>query len=199
MHMAVRFNLLERPKGGGPLEAVVYGDLDKWIYPKNKTLGQRPGDRFIVKKTVSGVDVAPAYYHYKVDFKWIGSHDRVIGRTTRYTPKCFQPELRPDLVVASIKVTPSTAHPNKDWYAAVIRNRGLSGAGPFEVEFWNGSNVDPRYRGLDWLGSHKSRTVRFLGPLCQPAAPPTVTVDPSDQVDDYNRSNNGLAATCPGS
>src|SRR5581483_923326 len=44
MHMAVRFELLERQSRSGPAMPVVYGDLGKWIYPRNRTLGQRSGD-----------------------------------------------------------------------------------------------------------------------------------------------------------
>ena len=40
--------------------------------------------------------------------------------------------------------------------------------------------------------------VTFVGPLCNAqSAPPTVTVDPNGLIDDFNRANNSLTATCP--
>ena len=33
--------------------------------------------------------------------------------------------------------------------------------------------------------------------MCDPTAPPTMTIDPDQQVDDYNRTNNSITATCP--
>ena len=40
----------------------------------------------------------------------------------------------------------------------------------------------------------------FVGPLCataDPSDPPEIIADSAAQVDDLNRSNNSLAATCP--
>jgi hypothetical protein len=195
MRMAVRFDLLERQSRGGPSQPVVYGDLGKWIYPKDRTLGQRPNDQFIVPKQVSDLS-APAYYRFKVTFRWTGSHSHVIGTAVRWTPECFQPELRPDLMVKSISVQASSQHPSKDVYSALIRNAGASAVGPFDVQFADGSYV--RHRTVRQLGPHAKRVLSFLGPRCDASSPPTVTADPNNQVpDDLNRANNSLTATCP--
>ena len=45
-----------------PFVAVHYGDLGKWIYPPDKTLGQRPGDVWKVNHPVAQLSTAPAYY-----------------------------------------------------------------------------------------------------------------------------------------
>jgi hypothetical protein len=37
----------------------------------------------------------------------------------------------------------------------------------------------------------------FVGPLCSAGGAPTITADPSDHVDDFDRSNNVLTTTCP--
>jgi CARDB len=197
MRMAVRFDLLERQSRAGPSQPVVYGDLGKWIYPKDRTLGQRPDDQFIVPKQVSDLS-APAYYGFKVTFRWTGSHSHVIGTAVRRTPECFQPELRPDLVVKAISVHASAQHPNKDIYSALIRNSGASAAGPFDVQFADGSYS--RHKTIQQLGAHAKRVLSFLGPRCSSASPPSVIADPGNQVpDDLNRANNSLSATCPAS
>ena len=43
----------------------------------------------------------------------------------------------------------------------------------------------------------RARRLSFVGPVCDPANPPTVTVDAASQVDDYNRANNVMSAACP--
>jgi hypothetical protein len=48
-----------------------------------------------------------------------------------------------------------------------------------------------------FLGAGKTRTLSFVGPLCDAANPPTVSADSASQVDDFNRANNVLAAACP--
>jgi hypothetical protein len=194
MHMAVRFELLERQTRSAPAQPVVYGDLGKWIYPKDKTLGQRPNDQFIVPKQVSDLS-APAYYRFKVSFRWTGNHGRLLGTAVRTTSLCYQPELRPDLLVKSISVKPDPNHLNRDLYGAVIKNAGATGAGPFKVQFSDGSYT--RSRTIRQLGAHSKRVLTFVGPLCDASAPPTVTADPNNQVpDDLNRANNSLTATC---
>jgi len=195
--MAIRFQLLVRKRRGARQQVVQYGDLGTWIYPKDKTLGQRPGDRFQVIKPVAQLPFAPAFYRFKVSFRWTGAHNRVLGTTQRYSPTCFEPELRPDLEVSAIHVATEPKHPKRDIYSAVIRNTGASSSGqPVEVQFADGGAT--KTRTVAALGSHSKKVVSFVGPVCAAQAPPTVTVDPSGLIDDYNRTNNSLVATCPG-
>lgn len=196
LRMALRFDLLESQKRRGSTSAVMYGDLGKWIYPPNKTLGQRPGDRFIFHKPIADLTTAPAYYRFRVTFRWTGAHGRVLGSIVRESPACFQPELRPDLRVASISVQPNPNNPKRDIYSALIRNAGASAAGPFELQFIDGSLV--RTKTVQLLDAHSRTVATFVGPLCNSSAPPMVTADPTDQIDDFNRANNSLTATCPG-
>ncbi len=39
--------------------------------------------------------------------------------------------------------------------------------------------------------------MRFTGPVCDAASPPTVVADPTGTVDESDRSNNALTVTCP--
>ncbi len=200
VRLALRFQLFDRQKPGGPTSAVTGGDLGTWIYPKNKTLGQRPGDIWIVNHPVAQLSVAPAFYRFRVTFRWIGAHGHTLGTTVRVSPVCYQPELRPDLRVSAISVKSLPNAPNgtaRDAYIALIRNTGASAAGPFTVQFTDGSVV--RSKTVSLLGAHSKTMRTFVGPKCNAQAPPTVVVDPGGQVDDLNRSNNSLTAVCPGS
>jgi hypothetical protein len=92
--------------------------------------------------------------------------------------------------------TPLSGKPPKDSYAATIADHGLTGAGPFEVEFTDGTMV--KDRTIAHINAGSEIRIHFVGPVCNSASPPTMTVDPDQQVDDYNRTNNGpIEAVCP--
>lgn len=195
--MAVRFDLLESVPGATITRSVVRGrGLGVWLSPRTPTLGQLPGDVWQLDKTVYDLQ-APARYRYRVTFRWSAARGRVIGSAVQQSPICRQRELRPDLLVESITVTPVAQRPDRDQYAAVIADDGATGAGPFEVLFTPGDNSAAVTRTVGWLGAHRSATETFAGPICDPAAPPTVTVDATNEVDDLNRANNQLTAVCP--
>jgi hypothetical protein len=193
--MAIRFELLQR-SAGLPVQEVSGGDLGVWRSPPNPTLGQLPGDVWRLQKSVYNLDV-PFTYQFRVSFRWTGLHGKVLGSTTRYTQTCRQRELRPDLTVTSITVAAIAGHPKKELYTAVIANQGLTGAGPFQVLFAPGDTSPPTTDTVTFLGAGKTRTLSFVGPLCDAANPPTVSADSASQVDDFNRANNVLAAVCP--
>jgi hypothetical protein len=191
--LAVRFQLLRRQDGAASL--VRGGDLGTWISPADATLGRRAADVWQLTKSVADL-AAPADYRFRVSFRWLGRHGRILGRAMRLTAECHQPELRPDLLVKSIAVTPDPASSTVDDYVATIQNDGASPTGPFQVEFAPGSGLAPKLRSLKSLGPHASIRVLFRGPVCNSANPPMVTADPAGQVDDRDPSNNSLTATC---
>ncbi len=194
--MELRFDLRASRAHRSPT-SIHGGDLDHWISPANPTLGQRPGDVWTVNKQVVDLQ-GPARYRFRVTFRWRGARGRVLGEATRLSPSCLQPERRPDLLVQSIRVGRAPAAPGKpaqDLYVALIGNKGATGAGPFEVRFADGSLVE--LREVQRLAAHTTTSVRFLGPLCSPRAPPKVTVDPDHRIDGVNSTNNSLIAKCP--
>jgi hypothetical protein len=195
--LAVRFDLLQRVGAGAPT-TVHGGDLGVWVTPSNPTLGQVPGDVWRLNKSV--IDLAgPATYQFRVTFRWIGASGRVLGSSVRYSQRCRQPELRPDLAVTSLTVSPVAGRPGQDLYTAVIANRGLTAAGPFEVLFVPGGGAPATTDDIASLAAARSRTLSFTGPVCDPSDPPSVTADAAHQVDDYNRANNAATAVCPAS
>jgi hypothetical protein len=192
--MSLRFVLLSRADGG-PFTQVHGGILGTWQFPTDPpTLGTRPGDIWRLSSPV--VDLpAPAIYRFQVEFRWIGAHGRVIGTQVRTSRNCFQPELRPDLAAVSFDAQPVAGHPKKDAYTAVIADEGATGAGPFQVQFTFGTVV--KDHTVTHIRAHQELAFNFQGPVCDSTAPPTMTIDPDQQVDDYNRSNNSITATCP--
>lgn len=198
LRMAMRFELLERTKVGGPLTEVSGGDLDHWKTPTNPTLGQRPGDVWSVDHPVIGL-AAPATYRFRVTFRWTGKHGKVLATVRRESAPCVQRELRPDLVVGPITVKPAPSAPAHDKYIVLIRNTGASAAGPFQVLFVPGAGYPEQAKTIAALRAHGQRSVTFTGPACTAATTPTVTVDPNDQVDELNQLNKSLTATCPAS
>ena len=189
--LQIKFQLYSRTSSTRPFTRVRGGDLNRWVSPSDPTLGERSADVWTVIKQV--VDLkAPATYRLRAIFRWIGDHNKVLGTTVRTSPSCYQPELRPDLQVKTISVEAVPGNSNANEYVAVIRNRGATAAGPFQVQF-----IDSvaKSRSVTSLAAHATIRERFLGPLCT-SGPATVTADPVDAVDDYDRANNSLSVTC---
>lgn len=194
--MQVKFQLLRRTKRGKPFAPVSGHYLGTWLSPANPTLGQRPGDVWIVNHPVVDL-LAPAVYRFRVTFRWFGAHGHVLSTVSRTSSECNQPELRPDLVVQSITPEAPTAGSPGERFDAVIRNRGATGAGMFEVQFTDGQVV--RTAAVASLASGATTHKTFAGPVCAAGQSVTVVADPFDMVDDYDRANNTLTLMCPGS
>jgi hypothetical protein len=191
--LEIRFDLLSRAPGATTVTVVQGGNLDTWLTPTNPSFGTRPGDVWEVNHPVVGLP-APDTYRFQVSFRWLGSHDQILSSTVRNGPRCYQPELRPDLAVLSFVSRPIPNHPKRNLYMATITDDGLTGAGPFDVEFTDGSLIE--HHSVRHISPHQHLTIDYNGPVCNPQSAPTVTVDPTQQVDDYDRSNNSLVATC---
>lgn len=197
-HMALKFRLLATSPLTGITTSIHFGDLGTWKTPKNPTLGQLPGDVWNLQKSVYQL-AAPESYRFRVSFRWTGQGGHVIGTAVRYSNRCRQVELRPDLLVSSVDVGAISGDPAHDLYTAVIANNGNSGAGPFEVLFAPADGSTPQTQTVQFLRAHRSTTLSFVGPLCTSSSDPTITADSTDEIDDLNRANNAITATCPGS
>jgi CARDB len=196
--MELGFDLLRRTKRNGPWSVVSGGGLPMQTAGGNPPLGQHAADVWSVIDTDKRLP-APAVYRYRVTFRWVLRNHGTAQTKTLYSPKCFQPELRPDLLVDSITVDAVPGKADQAHYTALIRNGGASAAGPFEIEFAPGSasGSPAKSRTVNGLAAGASRAESFVGPACTSASAPTITVDPTDRIDDYNRANNSLTATCP--
>ncbi len=193
--MQMRFDLMRKTKRGAHFKLVRGHSLGTWLNPSTPTLGQRPGDVWIVNHPV--VDLpAPATYRFRVNFRWIDSHGHQLSGAVQTSSNCYEPELRADLLVRSLTVTPLPS--GQSSYVAVIANRGLTAAGPVEVDL-AGASSTPQARTLGIVGSKSSARQRFVAPACTPGATLTVTVDPAHTIDEYNFANNTLTMPCPAS
>jgi hypothetical protein len=195
--MAVRFELLTKTSARRPYAQVPGGDLGTWLSPTDPvTLGQDPNDVWIISHPVANLP-APASYRYKVSFRWTGAHG-VLATVTQFSTVCFEPDLRPDLLVRKITVTPISATSAR--YVAVIGNAGASAAsGPFQVTLTAPGGFTAAPVTIRRLGPHRLRSATFVGPSCTTAGAPTVTVDPAHVIDELNGDNNSLRARCPAS
>lgn len=191
--MEMRFDLTRQLKPGARFRLVRGRFLSSWIAPADSTLGQRPGDVWIVNHPV--VDLAgPATYRFRVSFRWTDARGQQLGSAVQSSPDCYQPELRADLLVQSLSV--SSLGSGQDAYTAVIANRGLTGAGPFGVDLADAGSA-PQAATVAWLGPRSSTRQRFVGPVCSAGSSLTVTVDPSHSIDEYDLANNALTTPCP--
>ncbi|MGN6867694.1 MAG: CARDB domain-containing protein [Solirubrobacteraceae bacterium] len=191
--MQIRFDLMRKTKPDAPFKIVRGHFLGSWLTPDNPTLGQRPGDVWIVNHPVVGLP-APATYRFRVSFRWMGASGQQLSSAVQSSPSCYQPELRADLLVRSLTVTPLAS--GKSSYVAVIGNRGLAAAGPVEVDL-AGVSTTTQAQTLASVGPKSSARERFVAPACTPGANLAVTVDPSHTIDEYDFANNVLTMPCP--
>lgn len=191
--MQIRFDLLRQFRPGGRFKPVRGHGLGSWTTPANPTLGQRAADIWIVNHPVVNL-AAPATYRYRVGFRWLGSSGQRLGSAVLSSPNCYQPELRANLLVRSLSVSPLAS--GQVAYTAVIANRGLTGAGPAEVDFTPGRGATQSVT-IPAVGARSTTRHRFLAPACMPGSMLTVTVDPSHAVDEYNFADNTLTVACP--
>jgi CARDB len=195
--MQMKFELMRQTKPHTRFVAVHGRGLGSWISPEDPTLGQRAGDVWILNHPVVNL-AAPATYKFRVVFRWIGAEGQTLATATQASPTCYQPELRPDLLVRSLSVTPITSGAAAgEWaYTAEIANRGLTGAGPVEVEFYDGDGV-PVPATVAWVGAKSSVRQRFVAAPCASGSTLTVTVDPTQSIDEYDYADNTLMMACP--
>ena len=107
----------------------------------------------------------------------------------RFSRTCRQRELRPDLAVTSITVSPDPANPNRDEYSAVIANLGNSSAGPFDVLFATlDGSTKPIDQTITRLKAHASITDTFSGPA----------VHGGERPDDHSRLSQPGRRSQPG-
>jgi CARDB len=203
--MQMRFELLSKSGPGASFVELPGTGLDSWISPADPTLGQRPGDVWIVPDLVRNLP-APAVYQYRVSFRWTGTGGQVLATETRSTRNCHQPMFRPDLLVSSIAIEPIPDKPARDTYVATIENDGNApAAGPFSVTFTPAASATPGVtpvtttKTIQRLDVGASDEVTFGGPACTAATAPTVVVDPGDTVAESDFTNNSLAVdpSCP--
>jgi hypothetical protein len=198
VRLQIKPELLRARHAGGPFKMVSVrrGGLGKWASPTQPpNLGQNPSDIWRVRVPVANLP-APAYYRLRVVFRWFGAGNVKLAQTPRVSPVCYEPELRPDLVVRTITIVPLANKPGQDAYDATIANRGATAAGPFDVSLAEAQSVVATI-SIPELGSHRARGAHLVGPACTTGQVITVTADPARLLNVSDRTNSALSVVCP--
>lgn len=191
--LQMRFQLLKRVKRHGPTVSVAGRGLRSWLTPSDPTLGSRAGDTWIVKHPVVGL-AAPAYYRFKVAFRWLDAGGNVIAQGSHHSPICFQPQLMPDLKVARAWASP--AAPGR--YGAVVVNSGATASSQFTVAVTapDGTVLAQPAKPFASLAPHAQLTVSLQGAACTTGEQLEITLTPTDTMDDANPSDDTVTASC---
>ncbi len=186
--MQMRFDLFQRNKGAATFKHVAAPGLGVWN-PANR--GVR---RFRFRQKVANL-LAPASHRAMVSFRWMAAAGRVLSKTTRLTPVCFQPDLRADLRIG--RITGSRQPNGSALYQVTVRNDGRTAAPGFAVSLdVNGAPVLPT-QVLSALGSGAKQVVSFRGPRCTPGSSLVATADPGNRVDEADEADDALTLACP--
>jgi hypothetical protein len=196
--LAVRIDLWQRlPGGRWTLRSDVPG-LGSWTTPSDALVGTRAGDVFKYRQAVGRL-VVPAAYRFHVAFRWLDGEGAVVREAAVTTSTCRQPDLRPDLVLASVQVLPAAA-PGLVRYAVLLGNEGRSPVAHVSIvaTFPGDSTPGSHLRSVGRLAPGDTVLVRFIGPGCAAGEQPaTFAADPANALDEGHETNNELAASCP--
>jgi hypothetical protein len=181
--MQMRFDLQRRRPGERMWTSVpgVQG-FDIW----ETAMPSRAG--FVFHKRVDSLQ-APAAYRAVVRFRWSADDGTIVRRARRATASCNEPDLRPDLVPASLRAT-RDAQPGLADYALVVRNDGRSPAGPFAVRV---AGVVQEVAGL---AAGQQLAVVVVAPACVPGTTVRAIVDADQRIDEADE-HNALRRRCP--
>jgi uncharacterized repeat protein (TIGR01451 family) len=201
-HLALRISLYQRPLAAGrwALRSDVPG-LGAWTTPSDPTIGSRPADVFKYRQAVARL-VVPFAYRFRVELRWSDSAGKVVRRAASKTAICREPDLRPDLTIDRVDVTPLLRASDHARYAVTIRNAGRSTVRDVVVgaSFPSQPTFAPvTVTAPGRLAPAASVVVTFSGPTCSVVAPPAFTVDPSNAIEESDEGNNALTAVCPAS
>jgi hypothetical protein len=186
--MQVRFTLQVREDALLGWRRIAVPGFDTWL---TSIAGVR---RYSYAKTVTNL-AAPAAYRTIVRFRWLDAEGEVVKSARVTSASCRQPDLRPDLAPRRVDVVPGD-DPDMRRYAVTLRNDGRSDAPPFAATLAIGDE-EPLPLAVFGVPAGGQRTVTFNAPACRAGSPLTVTLDPSETVDERDEDDNVLVTPCP--
>jgi hypothetical protein len=185
--MWMRFDVLARGANGfAPLKVPGLG-----VWQKSAP-GHPAG--FVFTQRVQAL-AAPGSYKAVVRFRWYGKGGKLLRSTSRETPVCKQPDLRPDLQVGALGATLGP-RPGEATYTLDISNDGRGPAGPFDV-LLGGAGPDQPTQRVTGLQPGASVTLIFAAPRCAPGSTLRVTVDARGEVPEVAEGDDTVERTCP--
>jgi len=143
---------------------------------------------FVFHKRVDGLPVSAAY-RARVRFRWSDVDGEIVREARRRTRWCAQPDLRPDLVVTSLRAV-LDARPALAIYTVTVRNDGRSAAEPFAVRAAGGVSE------VAGLAAGRQVEVAVVAPVCVAGLIVGATADADRRIDESDERN-GLRRTCP--
>lgn len=195
--LAVRIDLYERTPGAPwTLRSDVPG-LGAWTTPSDALVGSRAGDVFKYHQAVGRLEV-PAAYRFHVAFRWLAPDGTVVREAARTTAACREPDLRPDLVLRSVRALPAGGGSVR--YAVRVGNEGRStvARATLAATFPGDAAPGMHLRRVSLLAPGDSVLVTFVGPGCAAGGQPAAfAADPANAVEESDESNDELAASCP--
>jgi len=186
--MQMRFDLFRRDKGGPEFKYVAAPGLGVW------NPASRRVRRFRFRQKVANLS-APAAYRAVVSFRWISAKGRVFAKSTRLTPLCLQPDLRPNVRIG--RITGSRQPNGSAVYQVTVRNDGHTAATGFDVSLNVNGAVVPPTQTLAALAAGAKQVVSFRGPRCAPGTPVVAVVDPDNRIDEADKADDTLTLPCP--
>ncbi len=143
---------------------------------------------FVFHKRVDGLQV-PATYRAVVRMRWSRADGSVLRHVRKRTAACSQPDLRPDLVPATVRAVLDVS-PAFAVYKLVVRNEGRSAAGSFAVR------VAGVAREVAGLGAGQQVEVTVIAPACVPGTAVRAIADADRRIDEADE-HNALRRGCP--
>jgi CARDB len=185
--MQLRFDLYRKAQGARRYKKLAGPGLGTWN-------PATPGvDRFRFRKPIQNLPAASTYF-VKVTYRWLDDHGAVYARTVRLTGTCYQPDLRPDLRIASFEGARRIA-PGEFLYRVILRNAGRTASRDFDAVLTVGGLPRPAVK-VSGLNPGERRAVDLPGPRCEPGATARVELDPDNRVDEASEANNSRSTTC---
>jgi hypothetical protein len=181
--MEMRFDLLQQRPGA---DGFAHVDLPKWGGWEHSSKSDVPG--FIFTKRIEQL-AAPADYRAVVRFRWLDSHGKALRNARRTSSTCHQPDQRPDLRVGDLTLAPDGS------YVVGLSNAGHSDAGPFAISLAAGGVTGTSQ--VAGLAAGMSTTVAVAAGRCGPGELVTITLDPTDAVDEAHEGDNTVIRPCP--
>ena len=186
--MQMRFTLQVRTPDSSRWGSVAAPGFGTWFSSQSGT------SRYVYTKRVEGL-LAPASYRVQLRFRWLSASGRTLASARRSSAICRQPDPRPNLVVSSLSVRPTT-RAGRYRYVAFVRNTGRSAAEASALRVAVDGVALPFAPAMA-LEPGEGVEVAVEGPACEAGAPVDADADAGDAVDERDEADNRFTRLCP--
>jgi CARDB len=186
--MQMRFTLQTRVTSLDRWTAVAVPGFDVWTT-------SAPGrSRYVYTKTVEDL-LAPGSYRVSVRFRWLDAGGGRIGSMRDASPRCQQPDPRPNLRIRGIGVE-AAADPGTRRYVVLVRNNGHATAGASSLTLTVAGEPQPD-AVVPQLAPGEGTLVTLDAPACKPGTQLSAEADSGDAIDERDEADNTFSRACP--